>query len=100
MTGKQRAYLRKLANGIEAKYQIGKGGVDDETIKMIDLALEANEIIKVKILENAFLDPRTTCGEVCEETGAEPVQCIGNKFVIYRESKKNKTIVLPKAKKA
>ncbi len=100
MTGKQRAYLRKLANGIEAKYQIGKGGIDEETIEMVNLALEANEIIKIKILENAFLDTRSACNEVCEATGAEPVQCIGNKFVVYRESKKNKTIILPKTRKA
>ena len=99
MTGKQRAYLRKLANGIEAKYQIGKGGIDEETIEMVNLALEANEIIKIKILENAFLDTRSACNEVCEATGAEPVQCIGNKFVVYRESKKNKTIILPKTRK-
>lgn len=99
MTGKQRAYLRKLANGIEAKYQIGKDGIDEETVKMVDLALEANEIIKIKILENAFMDTRSACGEICEATGAYPVQCIGNKFVIYRESKKNKTIIIPKAKK-
>ncbi len=100
MTGKQRAYLRGIANGIEAKYQIGKGGIDEETVEMVNLALEANEIIKIKILENAFLDTRSACDEICEATGAEPVQCIGNKFVIYRESKKNKTIILPKARKA
>ena len=48
MTGKQRAYLRGLANTIDAKYQIGKNGVDENTIKMIDEALEANELIKIK----------------------------------------------------
>ena len=96
MTGKQRAFLRKLANGIDAKYQIGKDGINEETIKMIDLALEANELIKIKVLENALLDVRSCSDEICEETGAYPVQCIGNKFVLYRESEKNKTIVIPK----
>ena len=96
MTGKQRAYLRSLANTIDAKYQIGKSGVDEQTIKMIDLALEARELIKVKVLENSFLDVRETCGEICEAVGAQPVQCIGSKFVIYRESKNNKTIVIPR----
>ena len=96
MTGKQRAYLRKLANGVEAKYQIGKDGIDEETIKMVDLALEANELIKIKVLENALLDVRSCCEEICDETGAYPVQCIGNKFVLYRESQKNKTINIPK----
>lgn len=96
MTGKQRAYLRAIANGIDAKYQIGKGGVDDGTLSMVDEALEANEIIKIKVLENSMLDVRETCGVICDKTGAFPVQCIGNKFVIYRESKNNKTIEIPK----
>lgn len=96
MTGKQRAYLRGLANTIDAKYQIGKNGVDENTVLMIDEALEANELIKVKILENAMLDVRETCGVICDATGALPVQCIGSKFVIYRESKNNKKIVVPK----
>ena len=96
MTGKQRAYLRGLANTIDAKYQIGKNGVDENTVLMIDEALEANELIKVKILENAMLDVRETCGAICDATGALPVQCIGSKFVIYRESKNNKKIVVPK----
>lgn len=43
MTGKQRAYLRMLANGIDSKYQIGKNGVEPNTVSMIDEALEANE---------------------------------------------------------
>ena len=96
MTGKQRAYLRSLANGIESKYQIGKGGVDENTVKMVDEALEANELIKIKVLENSMLDVRETCTEICEKTSAFPVQCIGSKFVIYRESVNNKKIVVPK----
>lgn len=96
MTGKQRAYLRGLANGIDAKYQIGKGGVDQNTVKMVDEALEANELIKIKVLENSMLDVRQTCTEICEKTGALPVQCIGSKFVVYRESENNKKILIPK----
>ena len=101
MTGKQRAYLRGLANTIDAKYQIGKNGVDENTIAMIDEALEANELIKVKVLENSFLDVRETCGEICDATGAQSVQMIGRKIVFYREAEKdeNRKIELP-AKKA
>ena len=95
MTGKQRAYLRKLANGIDAKYQIGKGNIDNETVDMIEAALKARELIKIKVLENSMLSAREACEEICERTGAYPVQCIGNKFVIYRESVTNKEIVIP-----
>jgi len=96
MTGKQRAYLRGLANSIDAKYQIGKNGVDVNTIRMIDEALEANELIKVRVLENSMLDIRATCNEVCEKSKAFPIQCIGNIFVIYRKSQNNPQIEIPK----
>ena len=49
MTGKQRAYLRGLANSIDAKYQIGKGGIDEQTIRM---HLSARLLF-------AFPDPKT-----------------------------------------
>ena len=67
MTGKQRAYLRGLANGIDAKYQIEKGGVDSNTIAMVEEALEANELIKIKVLENSMLEVREACGEICQK---------------------------------
>ncbi len=99
MTGKQRAYLRGLANTLDAKYQIGKNGIEQNFIKTIDDALEANELIKVHVLETAFMDAREACEEVCESVGAYPVQCIGSKFVIYRESKSNKDIDIVKMKR-
>ena len=50
------------------------------------------------MLENSFLDVRGVCNEVAEALGAEPVQVIGKKFIIYKESKENKTIDLRQAK--
>ena len=96
LTSKQRAYLRGLANKQSAIFQIGKGGISDELLKELDVALEKREIIKITVLETAFLTPRDASEIICEEIGAEGVQCIGNKLVIYRESKDNKTIKLPK----
>ena len=96
LTSKQRAYLRGLANTKSAIFQIGKGGVTDEITAEIDLALEKRELIKVTVLETAFMTAREACNAVCEATGADGVQCIGNKFVIYRPSKENKEIELPR----
>lgn len=94
ITTKQRAYLRGLANKIPALYQVGKGGVNENFIKMIDDTLEKNELIKVTVLENSGCTPREICGEVVSAVGAEPVQVIGNKFVIYRRSTENPQIEL------
>lgn len=98
LTSKQRAYLRGLANKESAIFQIGKGGLNDEILKELDIALEKRELIKITVLETAFMSPRTACEAICEEIGAEGVQCIGNKVVIYRmaRAKDNRKIVLPK----
>lgn len=101
ITSKQRAYLRKIAHELEPIFQIGKDGVTDALLKGIDEALEKREILKVHILETALLDTKPTCNEVAAELRAEPVQAIGNKFVLYRQASdvKKRKIELPKAQK-
>ncbi|MBQ9545017.1 MAG: ribosome assembly RNA-binding protein YhbY [Clostridia bacterium] len=96
MTGKQRAYLRSLANPLTSKYQFGKNDLNDNFIKQIDAALEANELIKITVLETAPLSPRELSDKLCGLTGAEGIQVIGSKVVLYRESKENKKIEIPK----
>ncbi|MBR6647668.1 MAG: YhbY family RNA-binding protein [Clostridia bacterium] len=87
ITSKQRAKLRKLANGFPAILQIGKGGICGNLIKQIDDALTARELVKISILETALLDTKETCNSLAEILKAEPVQAIGFKFVLYRKSK-------------
>ena len=86
MTGKRRAQLRKYANGLETIFQIGKGGIDDELLSAVDGALTKRELIKLRVLESSMLTAREACGEICEKLGAEPIQTIGSRFVIYRQN--------------
>ena len=96
MKGKQRAYLRSLANSIQAKYQIGKNGIDENLLIQLSDGLEANELIKVHVLENAFSETSDVCHELASLVCAEEVQVIGSKFVLYKESKENKRIDINK----
>lgn len=98
ITTKQRAYLRKEAHTLEPIFQIGKDGVTDALLDALDKALEKREILKVHILETALLDTRETCDSIAKKLNAEPIQAIGNKFIIYRqaENEKNRKIELPK----
>lgn len=98
ITGKQRAYLRKLGQTLQPVMQIGKEGLSDTVITAIDEALEKRELIKVSILESAMLDTRATCDNTAKRLLAEPVQAIGNRFVIYRKSsnEKYRKIELPR----
>jgi RNA-binding protein len=95
LTGKQRSYLKALANSVDSIMQIGKGGITDSVLKQIDDALNARELIKVSVLKNSMLDAKSVANEVAESLGAEYVQSIGSKFVLYRESREKK-INLPK----
>ena len=99
LTSKQRAYLRSMANGIDAIFQVGKNGVTPELRETVYNALEARELIKVSVLDNNMLGAAEAAEMLASRTGAEVVQVIGNKFVLFLQSKTKPVIELPKAKK-
>ena len=92
LTSKQRAYLRSLANDLEPIFQIGKGGIGEEICLQLSNALEARELIKVKVLENSGYIAKDAANEIAEAISCDVVSCIGSKFVLYRESEKKKRI--------
>lgn len=95
LTGKQKRYLRSKAMTMEALYQIGKDGLGDNFIKQIDDALEARELIKIKILKNSAEEVHDAGQNIGDELGAELVQTIGRCIVLYRKSKNKPKIELP-----
>ena len=85
MTGKDRAAIRKLANPLPAIFQIGKGDLGDALIEAVDSALTKRELIKLSVLETSNLTAKEAAQAIAERTGAEIIQCIGRKFVLYRK---------------
>ena len=98
MTTKQRAYLKGLAMNLDPIFQIGKSSVTPELTAAVAEALEARELVKISVLDNNMLGAREAAEMLASRTGAEVVQVIGNKFVLYRAAKKP-VIELPQAKK-
>ena len=96
MTTKQRAYLKGLAMNIEPTFRIGKQSLTPEFCEGIREILEARELIKVAVLQNCADEPKELARILSERTGAETVQVIGKRFVLYRESKTQKKIELPR----
>lgn len=47
ITGKQRAYLRGLANTMTPIFQIGKNGVEETFLRQLEEALEALSLIHI-----------------------------------------------------
>lgn len=99
ITSKQRAQLRALAASEDTIVQVGKGGVTDSVIASVSAALKARELVKGKVLENSMLTAREACDALSEACGAEQVQVIGTKFVLYKRNEKEPKIVLIKDKK-
>jgi len=95
LTGKQRSYLKSIANTMDPIFQVGKNGITENFIKQVEDALEARELVKIKVLNNSLLDATEVASQIAEEIDAEFVQSIGNKFVLYKESRENKKIELP-----
>ncbi len=94
LTSKQRAALRAMANPIDTIFQVGKGGVNEQMCKSIADALEARELIKLKVLDNSDYTAKEAANEIAEAVGADVVSVVGKKFVLYKESKENKTIII------
>lgn len=96
LNSRQRAQLRGLANSLDTIFQVGKGGVTENTVKQVDDALEARELVKLRVLETSPVSAREAADEIAEKTHSDVVQVIGTRFVLYRESRDNKQIRLVK----
>lgn len=95
LTGKQRSYLKKLAVDLDTAVYIGKAELTDAVLREMNDYLNAHEMVKVKVQEGSEADPKESANLAAEKLGAEYVQAIGRRFVLYRASKDQK-IQLPR----
>ena len=95
ITSKQRAYLRAMANGISPIFQIGKGGIGEELCSQLSNALEARELIKIRVLESSGYSAKEAADEIAAAIGADVAGTIGTKIILYRKSEKKQRIELP-----
>ena len=92
LTSKQRAHLRSLAAGADTIIHIGKGGITEGVTAQVKSALLARELVKGRVLENSLLTAREACDALSKKCGAEQVQVIGSKFVLYKRNPKEPKI--------
>jgi RNA-binding protein len=77
--------------------QVGGKGISDALVAEVDGALEHHELIKVKIAAEDRDARDAMAGELARRAGAALVQRIGHTAVLFRPSKDNRRIVLPRA---
>ena len=90
MTGAERAVFRKEAKSLKPIIQIGKEDIGENLIKTVDEALAKRELIKLAVLETSTLSAKEAANALAGELGADVIQCIGRKFVLYRKKPEEK----------
>ena len=90
-------FLRGQAHDLKAILQVGGKGITDALAAEVDGALEHHELIKVKVAAADREDRDAMIAALAERTGAVLVQRIGHTAVLYRPSKDQRQIVLPRA---
>lgn len=84
-----------MGTGLDPIIQIGKTGLIDPVFQQLDEALEARELVKVRVIANAPVEPREIGPKLAQGTQAELVQVIGHNLLFYRKSSKKSVIELP-----
>ena len=92
LNSKQRAMLRGIASNYETIFQIGKGVISETLISQVDDALRKRELIKLRVLDNSMYTAREAAEEIASKTGADVVQVIGSRFVLFKRNHKEPVI--------
>eukprot|EP00850_Spirogloea_muscicola_P008778 SM000047S16917 [mRNA] locus=s47:694066:695081:+ [translate_table: standard] len=80
-----RAYAHELGKAL-AVHHVGKWGATEAVAASIGDALEANELIAVKVLDNCPDDVDEVSAQLESLTSAQTVGKIGRKLLLYRPS--------------
>ena len=92
----QRKYLRSLAHHIKPIAQVGRDGITDGLLALIDQNLKKNELAKIKFLH--YKDKKKEySNRISIKTKSHIVGSIGNILILYRISDipANRLINLP-----
>ena len=84
LTGRQRRQLRARAHALDPVVHVGEAGLTDGVRDEIDRALEAHELIKVRM--HAPEDKRALAAELASAVGAESCGLVGHTVILWRRS--------------
>lgn len=94
LTGKQRQHLRALAHHLDPVVQVGHEGLTEAVVSQIREALEAHELIKVRVAQESPVG-RDELAEELEGRGVGQIaQTIGRIVVVWRRRAKKPKVDL------
>ena len=96
LTGKQKQFLKGLAHPLSPIVRVGKGGVSENVVAETKKALDAHELIKVRIDVEDSTDRRAAAEQLADAADAHLAGAIGKIAILYRERDEDPEIKLPR----
>lgn len=84
-----------MGTGLDPIIHIGKFGLGDSTVQQLNEALDARELVKVRVIPNSPDSPREIAPKLAVAAQAELVQVVGRNILYYRRSENKPSIELP-----
>ena len=94
LTPKQRQFLKGLAHPLSPIVRVGKGRLTDAVIAETKTALEAHELIKVRIEVDESAPRKEIATRLAEATDAHLAGTIGKIAILYRQREEKPKIKL------
>jgi putative YhbY family RNA-binding protein len=82
----ERKLLKARAHALRPVVTVGNERLSASVLKEIETSLKAHDLIKVRVTGDDRELRQVLLGEICNRTGASPVQHIGKILVVYREN--------------
>lgn len=94
LTGKQVRHLRGLGHHLQPVVMVGKEEITETLLQSVNEALDAHELIKIKLQEGCMLDRKEVARTIADRTDATVVQVLGKTILLFRRGEEKK-IELP-----
>lgn len=86
LTVAERVVLRGAAHALKPTVMVGNGGISPAVIAETQRALDAHQLIKIKMQSDDREARASAYLELCAATQAHPVQVIGKTFVLFKDN--------------
>ncbi|MDG1163004.1 MAG: ribosome assembly RNA-binding protein YhbY [Burkholderiales bacterium] len=89
LTNKTKRELKAKAHHLNPVVTIGDKGLSKPVLKELEIALDAHELIKIKIHSDDREERKAIMLKITESLGATPINQIGKMLVAYRKNEQD-----------
>ncbi len=91
----QKKHLRGLGHKLKPVIMVGDSGLSTPLLEEFERTLDHHELIKVSVRVGDRKARDSIIEQLCDDSGAELVQRIGNTALVYRPNPDKQKVLLP-----